>query len=457
MKLSVVMPVYNEVNTFLEIFRQVKEYPMEKEIIIVDDFSTDGTREILEKVNDDNVQILFNEKNYGKGFCVRRGFDLAKGDIVIIQDTDLEYYPSEYSILIKRILEGKADVVYGTRFLGEHRVFFFSHFLGNFILNNIANILYNTNLTDLMTGYKVFTRDAIDKLNLHANGFGVEAEITAQVFKHNLRVYEVPISYNGRNYDEGKKITWKDFFRSLYWLFRCRFASYDIGKDTLSRMRVMKNNNRWLFNQIKPYIGDRVLEIGSGIGNISALLSSLKKKLILTEINEHYVDYLRQRFIGNPSIEVFRKDVTSNDFLDLRNFNTDTAVCINVLEHIKDDNKALENIYHTIELDGKLILVVPALKPLYGSIDKGLDHFRRYSRTDLKDKLESKGFIVEEMFYHNFLSAIGWFVNGRILKKKIISSVQVKILDLFIPIIAAIERRIKVPLGLSLIVVCRKK
>lgn len=244
MKLSIVIPVYNEIDTILEILRRVKAMPMDKEIIIVDDCSTDGTREILKEIKEDNIQLIINERNKGKGFSIRKGFEYITGDIVIVQDADLEYYPDEYPILIQKIIEGKADVVYGTRFLGPRRVFHFYHFLGNEVLNFIANFLYDTNLSDLMTGYKVFRADVLRKLKLYANGFGIEAEITAKSLKRKLRMYEVPISYDGRDYDEGKKITWKDFFPSLYWLVRCRLESYDVGEDTLYRMRIMRNNNK---------------------------------------------------------------------------------------------------------------------------------------------------------------------------------------------------------------------
>jgi len=220
MRLSVVIPVYNEVNTIQEILRQVKEVAIDKEIIIIDDCSTDGTREILKGIKEDNIKVIFNKKNKGKGFSLRKGFECVRGDIVIIQDADLEYYPSEYPILIKKIVEGKADVVYGTRFFGTRRVYYFSHYLGNLIINLIANIVLNINLTDMMTCYKVFRADVLKRLKLRANGFGIEAEITAQFFKQNFKVYEIPISYDGRSYEEGKKITAKDFFSCVYWLLR---------------------------------------------------------------------------------------------------------------------------------------------------------------------------------------------------------------------------------------------
>lgn len=457
MKLSIVIPVYNEVNTILEILRRVKAVPIDKEIIIVDDCSTDGTREILKEIREDNIQLIFNEENRGKGFSVRKGFEYITGNIVIVQDADLEYYPDEYPVLIQKIMEGKADVVYGTRFLGPRRVFHFYHFLGNAVLNFIANFLYDTNLSDLMTGYKVFRADVLKRLKLRANGFGIEAEITAQILKRKLRLYEVPISYDGRDYDEGKKITWKDFFRSLYWLIRCKFESYDVGQDTLYRMRLMKNNNKCIFEEIKPYLGNNILEIGSAIGNISKFLAHLNKNLILTDINESYLEYLRHRFIGNPKVRIILHDLLSTDLSDILPSKIDTVVCINVLEHIKDDDKSLENIYKILYKNGRLILMVPTIKILYGSLDEKIGHFRRYEKSELVKKLECKNFRIEKICYHNLISTIGWFVNGRILRRKLISSSQVKVLDKFIPFFAKIEKKVKIPFGLSLIAICKKE
>ncbi|MFH1367767.1 MAG: glycosyltransferase [Elusimicrobiota bacterium] len=458
MKLSVVIPVYNEINTLTEILKKVQAVRLEKEIVIVDDYSTDGTREILEKISEKNIKVFFNDKNRGKGFSIRRGFEHVTGDIVIIQDADLEYYPDEYPQLLQKIIEGKADVVYGTRFLGARRVFHFYHYLGNIFLNTIANFLYNTNLSDMMTCYKAFGINVLRKLKLRADGFGIEAEMTAQIFKRRLRVYEVPISYDGRDFDEGKKISWKDFFRSLYWLVRCKFETYDVGEDTLYRMRLMKNNNKWAFDTIKPFLGKRVLEIGSGIGNISKFLAVDKNNLVaLTDINENYLDYLRHRFVGNPKINVFNWDASHPPATELKRLNIDTVLCINVLEHIEDDGGVLDNIRNLMTEDGRLILIVPSLKALYGSLDEKLCHHRRYDKKELIQKLQERGYVIENIKYHNILSVPGWFVNSRILKSKLMSSFQIKLFDRLIPFISVIEKTVKIPFGMSLIAICRKK
>ncbi len=219
-RLTVIIPVYNEEKTVAEIIRQVKAEVHQKQIIVVNDGSTDNTEAVLRQFGDGELDIISYQANRGKGYAIRQALQKATGDIVVIQDADLEYYPDEYGILIEKISQGKADVVYGTRFVGSHRVFYFYHFLGNFILNMIANVILNTTLSDLMTGAKAFRTPVIKSLKLRANRFGIEAEITAEIFRRKYRVYEVPVSYSGRTYEEGKKIIWVDFFRCLAWLIR---------------------------------------------------------------------------------------------------------------------------------------------------------------------------------------------------------------------------------------------
>ena len=226
MKLSVIIPVYNEKNTVHKIIRQVLEVDleMEKEIILIDDGSTDGTREILENLEYPNVKVKIHEKNQGKGAALRTGFSLATGDFVIIQDADLEYDPREYPILLTPLLDGRADAVYGSRFLGgPHRVLFFWHYIGNKMLTTFSNILSNLNLTDMETCYKVFRKETLDKLTLKSKRFGIEPEITIKLAKQKCRIYEVPISYSGRDYTEGKKIGWKDGVAAIYHLIRFKF------------------------------------------------------------------------------------------------------------------------------------------------------------------------------------------------------------------------------------------
>ena len=219
MQISVVIPVYNEVSTIREIVVRVQAVDLDKEIIIVDDGSTDGTREQLQgfTLSQENVRVFYHDRNQGKGAALRTGFEIATGDIIIIQDADLEYDPREYAVLLEPILDGRADVVYGSRFLGgPHRVLFFWHYVGNKFLTLLSNMLTNLNLTDMETCYKVFKREVLNDLKLKSNRFGFEPEFTAKIAKKGFRVYETSISYSGRTYAEGKKIGWKDGVKAIF-------------------------------------------------------------------------------------------------------------------------------------------------------------------------------------------------------------------------------------------------
>ncbi|TES90012.1 MAG: glycosyltransferase family 2 protein [Candidatus Cloacimonadota bacterium] len=222
MKLSVIIPVYNEINCIENVISRVKKVKVEKEIIVVDDCSTDGTREILEKI--EGITLLLHDRNRGKGAAVRTALKKVSGDIVIIQDADLEYPPEQYPEVIKPIVDGYADVVFGSRFLGLHRVFYFWHYMGNRFLTILTNLLYDTILTDMETGVKAFRKEVFNSITIKSNGFDFEPEITAKVLKKGFRLYEMPITYYGRGYEEGKKITWKDAIPAIWAIVKYRFV-----------------------------------------------------------------------------------------------------------------------------------------------------------------------------------------------------------------------------------------
>jgi glycosyltransferase involved in cell wall biosynthesis len=227
MKLSIVMPVFNERNTIKEILRRVRQVDLgdlEREIVIVDDCSSDGTRDILAMEEDSGTRVMLHPENQGKGAAVRTGFAAATGDMIIVQDADLEYDPEDYPKLIEPVLKGKAQVVYGSRFTGPRKNMLFWHFVGNRFLALVTNVLYNTTLSDMETCYKLFTREALEGIEIKSDHFDFEPEITAKILKKRIRIFEVPISYAGREMEEGKKITWRDGAPALWALIKYRFV-----------------------------------------------------------------------------------------------------------------------------------------------------------------------------------------------------------------------------------------
>jgi glycosyltransferase involved in cell wall biosynthesis len=226
-KLSVVVPVFNERNTLVEVLRRMRavELPegVEREIIVVDDGSTDGTRDVLRQLADSTVRIVLHDTNRGKGAALRTAFEHATGEYILVQDADLEYDPEDWPKLLNPVLRGKARVVYGSRFTGERRNMLLLHWIGNRFLSMTTNVLFNTTLSDMETCYKLIELDLIKEMNLQSNRFDIEAEMSAKILKRGVRIYEVPISYSGREFDEGKKITWRDGISALYTLIKYRF------------------------------------------------------------------------------------------------------------------------------------------------------------------------------------------------------------------------------------------
>ena len=465
MKLSVIIPVYNEINTIGEILSRVFQDDIPKEVIVVDDFSTDGTREFLkewvtqeDKGLKNQVHILLQPKNMGKGAALRSGFKEATGDIVIIQDADLEYHPREYPKLVEPILDGRADVVYGSRFLGTpRRVLMFRHTLGNKFLTFFSNLCTDLNLTDMETGYKVFKKEVLDHLRLKSNRFGFEPEVTAKIAKMNYRIYEVPISYSGRDYWEGKKISWADGLKAIFSILRYNFfdsETEDIVYQTLRRMRKLHRYNQWIFSKFYPFLGRRVLEVGSGIGNITKYLLD-RDFVIATDVEPRYLTLLKNTFGQYKKFMIENFDVSGSEVERFRSYHIDSVICFNVLEHIEKDEKALENIFDILESGGRLLLFAPSHRWLYGSLDQHLGHHRRYGKEELKRKLENAGFNVILLKHFNRIGILGWFLNSKILRRKRLPSLQLRVYNLLVPLFKMADL-LPLPFGTSLLAIAKR-
>jgi glycosyltransferase involved in cell wall biosynthesis len=464
--LSVIIPVYNERLTIRRIIERVCAVPIRKEVIVVDDGSTDGSAAVIREVvvsyatdPDNAVRAIFQSQNAGKGAAVRAGVAEVTGEIVLIQDADLEYSPEEYPTLIAPIVAGHADVVYGSRFLGgTHRVLLFRHAMGNKLLTFISNLFTDLNITDMETCFKVFRTDVLRRMRLTSNRFGIEPEITARVAELGCRVYEVPISYHGREYWEGKKIGWRDGFAAIWTILRCAMTTGvvedEAGYTTLLRMQRARRYNEWVWSLLAAYVGDRVLEVGAGVGNFTRFMRD-RAYVLATDNNEHYVDLLKRQFDDHGHVEVRRVDWNASDLANLRTRQFDTIVCLNVLEHIERDEDALVSFNSLLPIGGRVVLQVPAMRGLYGEIDRALGHWRRYDAEELQAKLERAGFETERVRYFNLPGLVAWWLNAVVLRRRAVPGMQSRLVTLTLPWLA-LEQRFNLRRGMALIGIGRK-
>ncbi len=466
-KLSILIPVYNEQYFVEQIIDKVLKAPLppgiDRELVIVDDCSTDDTPAILTRIAGEHPDIIrfhVHTANQGKGAAVRTSIQHATGDICIIQDADLEYDPLDYPKLIQPILDGDADVVFGSRFLpsDRRRVLYFWHTLMNRLLTIFSNLFTDLNLTDMETGYKATRTIILQSIPIRSNRFDLEPELTAKFAKRGCRIYEVPISYRARSYEEGKKITWRDGLRAIWTIVYYRFVDdiYDTPYGHAVQYRISQTHrlNTWVADTVTPWVGKTVLEIGARLGNVT--LKLLPRQFYTAgDTDPLHLDYLQSRFGNYTWMDVRKVDLENAPDFDSLQERFDTVTCLDVLEHVSRDEQALENMYRALVPGGTAIILVPQGQWLYGSLDRILKHYRRYSRGELIEKCEQAGFEVKEVFSFNRVGSIMWLLNSRVLRRKNFGKLQLKIFDSFIWVLRRIDNYLPLP-GLSLIAVVRK-
>ncbi len=436
---------------------------MERELIIVDDCSTDGTSEILQRLAVQHPCIrLFRKKvNEGKGAAVRTAIQEARGDFCLVQDADLEYDPAEYPVLLRPLLSGHADAVFGSRYLaGEQtRILPFWHSMINKGLTLLSNMFCNLNLTDMETCYKVFRTDLLKSIPIRSNRFGFEPEITMKCAKRKLRIYEVPISYHGRTYEEGKKIGWKDGVKALgvilhFWLIDDLYAE-PYGRAFLNNLTGTPQYLSWLARVLRPYVGDTVLELGAGIGNIASRLMGRRLLYVVAEKDPLYLHALHNRFLRTPNVSVLKLDPERPADYQEAGGPFDTVLCVNVLEYVDDPAAVVRSAAGVLKPGGSLVILAPQGQALFGPLDRTLGHRRRFSRAGLRSLFESSGFTVAGIRQLNKIGALGWWFSGQLLRGKQISKVSLKIFDKTVWIWRRIDALLPWP-GLSLIAVGTK-
>ena len=437
---SVLVPVYNEEEYVAVSIQRVLDVSlpdwMALEVVVVDDGSTDGSLQAVEELmpQDPRIRLFKHAANRGKGAAIRTAIQHARGEFAIVQDADLEYDPKEFLKLLPPLIEGRADVVYGSRFqtAGERRVLYFWHALANRLLTTFCNMASDLNLTDMETGYKAFRTGLVKSIPLRSDRFGIEPEITIKLAQRQARIYEVPIAYHGRTYEEGKKIGLWDAIKAFFAILRyglTRDIYVDSGARILDTLAHTPRFNAWMADTLRPAVGSRVLELGAGIGNLTQKLSPRRRMYFATDIDAEHMGRLRTRFQNRPNLSVRRCDLANPEDFGPLVGQFDTVICLNVVEHVENDRLALANIASALEEGGRAIVLVPQGQSIYGTLDRVLGHYRRYSEAELRSKMEEAGLRVEKIIRFNRITRPGWFLNGRILKKTTFGRFQLWVFD----------------------------
>jgi glycosyltransferase involved in cell wall biosynthesis len=474
--LSILVPVYNEQYLVAESLRRLEVLASSPcldrvEVIVVDDCSKDGTPEVLRRFEAERVaaptppgavpfvwRFLRHEKNGGKGTAVRTALAEATCEIAVIHDADLEYHPRDLLRVVAVFVDEGADAVFGSRFAGGEvrRVLLYRHELGNRLLTFLCNMVTNLNVTDMETCYKAVRTDLLKSIPLRSNDFRLEPELTIKLAKRGVRLFEVPISYSGRTYQEGKKINWRDGFRALAAIVRFALSDDVYQKDAygsaiLARLGRAPKFNAWMADIVRPWCGNRVLEIGGGVGALTLELVP-RWTFFATDVNPVYLRRLEALRRDRPYLHVQHVDVARRETFPELPDGFDTVVCLNVIEHIEDDVQAMANLRRALAPGGRAIVLVPQGPWNYGSIDRALGHCRRYTEDSLTTLAQAAGFSVERLERFNRLGSLPWFVSGRVFRRETVGLFQVRMLNLLTPLMRLVDAVLPLP-ALSLIAV----
>ncbi|MFC1499608.1 glycosyltransferase [Candidatus Zixiibacteriota bacterium] len=461
--LSIIVPSFNEAATLREALLRLWSisYPLKTEIILVDDGSTDASWEIARLLKEESplpLHLFRHERNRGKTAAIRTGLEAATGTLTLIYDADLEYDPGDIPALLAPILDGRADAVYGSRFLSpERRVLFFWHALGNRLVTALANMFANLNLTDMETCFKVIRTATLKEMRLRSERFGYEPEVTVKLGRLGQRIYEVPIRYSGRSYEEGKKIGWRDAIRAMGTILRAGLIETPVSTpESVTRFALSRLGPYYaeLLGRIDPPPGDTVLEVASGAGEIARHLSQ-RTRLLLTDPRIEDVGRLKIEFSHRPNVEVAHWDPCAGP-LGPQPERFDTVIAFHSLACLQDEGSALATMAAHLKPGGNMVLLLPANPSLYSSVDRGLGRSQRFTRSSVLSLLDGAGLKVGKITQVNFVGAIGWWL-GRISSRSTqIHPWQVRIFRLFMPLVK-LERLIPPPTGLSWLVTARHK
>ncbi len=442
--LSVLMPVFNESRTLRTIVGRVLDSSVDCdiELVCVDDCSTDDSLEILEELarSDERIKVIAQPINMGKGKAIRTAIDQMTGEIGIIQDADLEYDPEDYSKVIAPIVEGKADAVFGSRFASSEvrRVLFYWHALGNRILTAFSNMANDLNLTDMETCYKAVRGDILKRLRLTSDRFGLEPEMTARLAQWGARIYEVPISYHGRTYAEGKNIGWKDGVEALWLIFKFRFldtrATDEDAVVTRQSLGKAPKFRAWSLEKFGNNLGQSLLEINAGPGHsTSQLLNS--RKLLVTDSDPVHVESLKRRFGHMENVQVVLADFERTP---LEQGEFDTAILFDGLQRAAEPKTLLANVAQNIESGGKILIQVPADKKLFGPTDRAAGHLRRFDRGDIEEIVRAAGLELTMLEPFNRFGVLGWRIHHALGAGRI-SSAEARGFDFLVPVARIVE------------------